>query len=100
VAEDERPPRADVVDVFRAVGAEEIRALAARDEDGLASDGAEGAYRAVHAAGDDALGALEEGSGLGVAHDAPSLAGQLGPASLIPRPCSHEEGVSEAASIQ
>ncbi len=63
VAQDERPPGADVVDVLRPVRAVEVRAFAARDEDGLAADGAEGAGRAVDAAWDEALGALEERSG-------------------------------------
>jgi hypothetical protein len=73
VTEDERPPRADVVDVLRPIGAVEVRAFAARDEDGLAAYGAERAYGAVHAAGDEALGALEEGSGDGVAHAPESI---------------------------
>src|SRR6185312_13808195 len=60
VAGDERPPRADVVDVLVAVDVEEIRPLAAREEDRLAADAAEGAHRRVHAAGDVLLGALEE----------------------------------------
>ena len=62
VAEDHRPPGADVVDVALAVGVAEVRALGARDEARRAADGAEGAHRRVDAAGDDALGALEQRS--------------------------------------
>ena len=50
VAEDQRPPGADVVDVAVAVDVPQIRALAALDDDRLAADAAERPRRAVHAA--------------------------------------------------
>ena len=55
VAEDHRSPGAHVVDVTVAVHVDEPCALALADEDGRSAHGAEGAYRRVHAAGDDAL---------------------------------------------
>src|SRR6185437_16678023 len=67
VAEDGGAPGADVIDVGAAVLPVDARALGAGDEDGLAADGAEGADGAVDTAGDDGAGALEEGSGGGVA---------------------------------
>src|SRR4030095_5253955 len=39
---------------------DEVRASTADDEAGRAADGAEGPHRRVHAARDDALGALEQ----------------------------------------
>ena len=51
VAQDHRPPRADVVDVAIAVDVEQIGPLAALEEDRLAADAAEGPGRAVDAAG-------------------------------------------------
>src|SRR5262249_21581343 len=59
VAEDQRPPRADVVEVLVAVEVVEVRPVAAGDEQRLAADGAERAGGAVDAAGDEATGALE-----------------------------------------
>ena len=59
VAEDERAPRADVIEVLIAVDVEEIRPFAAGDEDRLAADGAEGAGRTVDAAGDQTAGSLK-----------------------------------------
>jgi hypothetical protein len=49
----------------------DARPLRPRDEDGLATDGAEGAHGAVDSAGDDRSGALEEGPRLGVGHAPP-----------------------------
>src|SRR5262249_39846598 len=66
VPEDERPPRAEEVEVGTAVHVPQARPLGARDEERLAADAAEGADRAVDAAGDHARGSLEEA--LGVAH--------------------------------
>ena len=60
VAEDHRPPRPDVVDVAVAVDVDEPRALALAEEDGRSADGAKGAHRGVHPAGDDALRGLKE----------------------------------------
>ena len=60
VAEDHRAPRAHVVDVAVAVRVDEPCALALAEEDGRAADGAEGAHRRVHAAGDDALRGFKE----------------------------------------
>ena len=65
VAEDQRPPRADVVEVAVAVDVEEVRPLAAGDEQRLAADGAERAGRAVDAAGDELAGTGEGGGTLG-----------------------------------
>src|SRR5262249_39777460 len=59
VAEDQRAPRADVVEVGVAVEVHQVRPLPAGDEDRLAADGAEGAGRAVHPARDEGAGALE-----------------------------------------
>ena len=61
VAQDHRPPGADVVDVAVAVDVEQIGALAALEEDRLAADAAEGPGRAVHAAGHQLLGAGKGG---------------------------------------
>ena len=61
VAEDHRPPRADEVEVAVAVEVEEVRPVAAGDEERRAADRAERPGRAVDAAGDDRLGALERG---------------------------------------
>ncbi len=47
---DERPPRADVVDVARAVGVPHERAFAALEEQRRAADCAESAHRRIHAA--------------------------------------------------
>ena len=60
VAEDERTPGADVVDVFVAVGIEDVGAFAAHDEGRGAADAALGADRGVDAAGDGEAGAFEE----------------------------------------
>ena len=74
MAQDHRPPRADVVDVVVAVDVVEVGPLGPGDERRLAADGAERPRRAVHAAGNHAvgpdeglvaLGELEVGSGQG-----------------------------------
>jgi hypothetical protein len=59
VAEEERAPRADEVEVAVAVEVVEVGALAPGDEQRVAADGAEGAGGAVDAAGDQARRALE-----------------------------------------
>src|SRR5690606_7278525 len=78
VAEDHRPPRADVVDVFLAVLADELRALGLADEDWRAADGLERTHGRVHAARDEPFGSLEELLGdsiLGHVADASGKAG-------------------------
>jgi hypothetical protein len=67
VAQDHRAPGADVVDVALAFGVPDVGALRALDEARRAADGAEGAHGRVDAAGDDALGAFEQGL-VAVAH--------------------------------
>src|SRR5262245_32999324 len=59
MAQDERPPRADVIEIPIAVDVEEIRPFAALDERRLPADGAERARRAVDAAGDEPAGTLK-----------------------------------------
>ena len=67
VAVDERPPRADVVDVAVAVDVDELRALAALDEDRRRpADRRHRPHRRVDPAGDELLGAGGEGGGPGV----------------------------------
>src|SRR2546423_197118 len=56
---EERTPAEHVVDEVVAVHVDEVRALAARDEEGLAPDGAERAHGAVHAAWKQRPGARE-----------------------------------------
>ena len=80
VAHDHRAPAADVVDVAGAVGAVEVRALGAIDEDRRAADGAEGADGGVHPTGHPAAGFFEEASGFGVGHDGGDC-GRLGQTS-------------------
>src|ERR1051326_8323644 len=48
VAEQQRSPATDVIDVLVAVGIEDVRALAARDESRLAAYAAECAHRRIH----------------------------------------------------
>src|SRR5207248_9309866 len=57
VAEDQRAPGADVVEVAVAVEVDEVRPLTLGDEDGLAADAAEGAGRTIDATGDQVAGA-------------------------------------------
>ena len=64
VAEDHRAPGADVVDVAVAVDVPNVGAGAADEEGGLAADGAEGADRGIHAAGDKLFSALLQAAGL------------------------------------
>ena len=54
--QDHRPPRADVVDVFVAVDVMKIRPFGPGHERGLAADRPERPRRAVHPAGDHAVG--------------------------------------------
>ena len=68
VAQDERSPGADVVDVFVAVHVPDAGALATPDEGRLATHGAEGADGAVHPAGDEGLGLGEERVGNTMLH--------------------------------
>src|SRR5262249_41921103 len=58
--DDQRAPRADIVDVFRAVGVPNVRAAAAGDEPRRSTDAAIGAHGRVHAAGDGVVRALEQ----------------------------------------
>ena len=60
MADEQRAPGTDVIDVFVIVDIEEMRALAAGDEAGRAADAAPGAHRRIHAAGDGEPGAVEE----------------------------------------
>ena len=53
VAQDHRPPGADVVDVAAAVDVDDARALGARDEERRSAHRLEGAHRRVDAAGND-----------------------------------------------
>src|SRR5687768_15160684 len=55
VAEDERPPGEDVVDVLVAIEIEQARARPALDEERVAADGAESPDRTVHPTGNDPL---------------------------------------------
>ncbi len=59
MAEDERPPGADIIEIAIVVNVEEIRPLAASDEQRLPADAAEGASGAVDAAGDEPASAPE-----------------------------------------
>ena len=70
VAEDQRAPRADVVDVAVAVDVEEVRALAAVDEERRAADGAERAHGRVHAAREERRRLREQALGPVAAHTA------------------------------
>jgi hypothetical protein len=60
VADDHRPPRADIVDIARAFDVPQIGAIRARGEERLAADRLECAHRRIHAAGHQRLCALEE----------------------------------------
>ncbi len=65
VAQDHRPPGAEVVDVAVAVGVGEPGALGALDKRRRAAHRAKGPHRRVDAAGEKALRALLEGLGTG-----------------------------------
>ncbi len=65
VAEDHRPPGAEVVEIAVAVGVPEISALGADEEWRRAADGAKGADGGIDSAGKKALGAELEFVGLG-----------------------------------
>ena len=60
VAEDGRPPGADVVEIALAVGIPQVGAFAARDEARRAADGSKRAHRGVDAGGNRALRTGEE----------------------------------------
>ena len=60
MAEDERPPGADVVDVFVAIYIKQARTATVGEDDWLAADGLECADRAVHPAGHQAARFLED----------------------------------------
>ena len=60
VSQDQRSPRADVVDVFIAVGVPDAGTFAAHDVRRLAANGFEGTHRRIHPAGDYARGASME----------------------------------------
>ncbi len=60
VAEDERAPGADVVDIFVAVGVPNVRALAAHDVERVAAYTAESADRRIYASGNQFFSALLE----------------------------------------
>ncbi|MDR6357739.1 hypothetical protein Q3H58_004410 [Pseudomonas psychrotolerans] len=65
VAEDHRTPGADVVDVAPVVFIDDIGTLGMLEEQRGAADALEGAHRRVDAAGDVALGLVEELGGTG-----------------------------------
>ena len=65
MAEDQRAPRADVVDVAIAVDVVEIGRFAALEKDRLAADAAERAGRTIDAAGDEILSTSERGGTFG-----------------------------------
>ena len=69
MAEDERPPLADEVEVGAAVHVEHARPLTTPDEERLAADRTPGAHGAVHAARYEAARLREELPGV-VRHDA------------------------------
>jgi hypothetical protein len=60
VAQDHRPPGADVIDIALAIGILQPGAVRRGDEARHAADGAERAHRRVHAARNAELGAVEE----------------------------------------
>ena len=60
VAENQRPPGADIIDVPLAIRVLYLRADALAEKAGGAADRAEGADRRIDAAGNVALGALEQ----------------------------------------
>ena len=60
VAEDQRPPRADVIDVLVAIGIEDVRAFAAFDKGRSSSDAAVSANRRVDAARDRRAGRVRK----------------------------------------
>ena len=68
VAQHQRTPGAEVVDVLVSVYVHDTGAASGGDERRRAGDGAEGPYRAVHATGHEALGFGEQGFGLGELH--------------------------------
>ncbi len=55
MAQNGRPPRAYVVDVFAAIRVPDARACATREKAGHAAHGLEGAHGRIHAAGNDFL---------------------------------------------
>jgi len=63
VAENHRPPGADIVDIALAVGVGQPGAIRRRDEARHAADCAERAHRRIDPARDAALGAVEEDFG-------------------------------------
>ena len=65
VAEDERAPGADVVDVGVAVGIGDFGAAAGGEEEGGSADGSPSSGGAVYAAGDEVGGGFVEGLGDG-----------------------------------
>ena len=69
VAQQQRAPRADVVDVLVAVDVEDVAALAARDEERIAAHAAKGAHRRIDAAGNDVLRPAKQLFGFGVVHN-------------------------------
>src|SRR5581483_8198768 len=64
VPQNERPPRANVIDVLIAVRVPDARALAAHHERRLAAHRAEGPDRRVHPSGDHGLSTLLQAAGL------------------------------------
>ena len=82
VAQDQRPPGTDVVDVFVAIDIEDVRSFAARDERRRAADAAKGADGGIDAAGNQLLGAGEQFFRSRVVHGAAQALGFFGDHSL------------------
>src|SRR5262249_21717647 len=86
VAEQERAPRADEVDVPDAVGVDDVGALTTVEEPGDAADRPERTDRGVHAAGDHPVRTCEQLLGPAHAPDAtdapPSLTAARPPRTL------------------
>ena len=59
VPQDERSPRADVIQVLVAVDVVEVRPFPAHDEERMTAHGAEGAGGAIHTSGNHSEGAVE-----------------------------------------
>jgi hypothetical protein len=63
--ENQRAPRADVVDVFITIGVPDVGTIAAFDEAGLSADRTECPNRRIHASGNDLLSSVEKFFGPG-----------------------------------
>jgi len=68
MAEDHRPPGADIVDVALVVFVDHVSALGMLEEQRCAAHATEGAHRRIDAAGDVLLGVGEQAFGTGHGH--------------------------------